>query len=567
MFPSYFCPMLLCDPARRRAYDEALRAAVRDFRECNGGRAPRVLDLGTGTGLLGYLALRAGAAEVVSVDENEACVDTVREVAKAAASDDRWTVAHTDDLDDAERFDMIVSEILGTVAFVEGMHEALLQFESMLRTDVVGGPYLVPRRVEQYVARATLPSGAWLQSALLDTLRATDHFVGTNALNLHPACTDMRVLDRRLLYTLDYRREKWTEESHRVTFDADADTPALLLCEWRASLWGDVELENTLDGYRALPFANAVGRECAWGFAVTAAPAEPVTVHVVSDHTGMHLMTSCGKRGLAVGAGVSLAALLPFERVEAEVRAAVANVAAGEDVLVETRENACLVPFVEALCAERGLQEPWEQDDVSEAWTMRNPTVHACAAAAEAADDAHEGTLGVAILPDLEGERASEAACRCNDDRFACEKGTIELVRELVEALGGDAGTATLPAWVRDATDAAPLAWREMVYPLDEDDDAMRMILFAPLRALHGYAALTRHGMLDDDCMPGTFMQPFALFLRHAYMDTPGVRVAIAGGGEVCADSTLDERLRRDGAAVREEVSAMCTGGRAIRII
>jgi len=57
-FASYFVPMML-DAGRNVAYRQAIEAAVADFKR-NEGRAPVVLDLGTGTGLLTHFAVEAG---------------------------------------------------------------------------------------------------------------------------------------------------------------------------------------------------------------------------------------------------------------------------------------------------------------------------------------------------------------------------------------------------------------------------------------------------------------------------------------------------------------------------
>ena len=58
--PAYHFPML-ADAARNGAFDRALRAAIGRFKALHGGRGPRVLDIGSGSGLLAMMAARAGA--------------------------------------------------------------------------------------------------------------------------------------------------------------------------------------------------------------------------------------------------------------------------------------------------------------------------------------------------------------------------------------------------------------------------------------------------------------------------------------------------------------------------
>ena len=58
---------MLRDNHRNDAYSKAITEAVREFRTTR-GRAPIVLDIGAGTGLLSLIAARAGAARVIAVE-------------------------------------------------------------------------------------------------------------------------------------------------------------------------------------------------------------------------------------------------------------------------------------------------------------------------------------------------------------------------------------------------------------------------------------------------------------------------------------------------------------------
>ena len=76
---SYHFPMI-ADEGRNAAFDGALARAVRLFVASHGGRRPRVLDIGSGSGLLAMMAARAGAAEVHSLEMVPALAAAAREI-------------------------------------------------------------------------------------------------------------------------------------------------------------------------------------------------------------------------------------------------------------------------------------------------------------------------------------------------------------------------------------------------------------------------------------------------------------------------------------------------------
>ena len=64
---SYHFPMV-ADRARNDAFDRALVRAIASFKLAHDDRSPRVLDIGSGSGLLAMMAARAGALEVHSLE-------------------------------------------------------------------------------------------------------------------------------------------------------------------------------------------------------------------------------------------------------------------------------------------------------------------------------------------------------------------------------------------------------------------------------------------------------------------------------------------------------------------
>jgi type II protein arginine methyltransferase len=111
--------LIVRDRARNQAYDAALRRAV--FPGC------KVLEIGTGTGLLAMMAARAGAAEVITCEMDPAVAHAARDVIAANGFADRVKVVsgHSTTLDANRdlggRADILVSEIVSNDLLGEGV--------------------------------------------------------------------------------------------------------------------------------------------------------------------------------------------------------------------------------------------------------------------------------------------------------------------------------------------------------------------------------------------------------------------------------------------------------------
>jgi 2-polyprenyl-3-methyl-5-hydroxy-6-metoxy-1,4-benzoquinol methylase len=101
---------LVRDEVRNAAFDAALRRAIKP--------GMRVLDIGSGTGLLAMMAARAGASQVFSCEMNPAVADAAKEIVAANGFSDQIQVLprHSNQLDADKdlggRVDLIVSEIV-----------------------------------------------------------------------------------------------------------------------------------------------------------------------------------------------------------------------------------------------------------------------------------------------------------------------------------------------------------------------------------------------------------------------------------------------------------------------
>lgn len=110
---------LVRDTARNAAYEAALARAV--------GPDSLVLDIGAGTGLLGLMALRAGAGRVVACEMQPATARMAMDIARANGAGDRLCIVpkKSNDLILGEELDrpadVIVSEIVDNALLGEGV--------------------------------------------------------------------------------------------------------------------------------------------------------------------------------------------------------------------------------------------------------------------------------------------------------------------------------------------------------------------------------------------------------------------------------------------------------------
>ncbi|HTY65854.1 MAG TPA: tetratricopeptide repeat protein [Alphaproteobacteria bacterium] len=155
--PAWHVPMMN-DAPRNEAFERAIRRAVAAH-----GPAARVLDIGTGSGLLSMMAARAGAASVVTCELVAPIAAIARQIVETNGFGERIRVVtkkSTDlavgaDLD--QPADVLVSEILSNSVLTEGV---LATFEDALSRLVKPGAAVIPRGV---TAVGCLAGGAALE--------------------------------------------------------------------------------------------------------------------------------------------------------------------------------------------------------------------------------------------------------------------------------------------------------------------------------------------------------------------------------------------------------------------
>ncbi|XP_013877926.1 protein arginine N-methyltransferase 9 [Austrofundulus limnaeus] len=117
--------LMLNDRGRNRKYQQAIQKAVQSG--CN-----TVLDIGTGTGILGMCAKKAGAAEVFACELSKTMYELACEVVAANGMDGSISILHKKSLemevpaDIPRRVSLVVTETVDAGLFGEGIIESLI---------------------------------------------------------------------------------------------------------------------------------------------------------------------------------------------------------------------------------------------------------------------------------------------------------------------------------------------------------------------------------------------------------------------------------------------------------
>ena len=138
---------LLADRVRNEAFHAALKRVIIPGQT-------KVVDIGCGTGFLGFMAAKLGAKRVVLIETAEIAALAKRLVKANGFRNIEVVPAHSTELEPPERFDVAVSETLGNYAFEENIIETLGDARDRY---LEPGGVLIPARVRQFVCPVISP--------------------------------------------------------------------------------------------------------------------------------------------------------------------------------------------------------------------------------------------------------------------------------------------------------------------------------------------------------------------------------------------------------------------------
>lgn len=133
---------MVSDHIRTDAFAEAIREVVQP--------GDKVLDVGTGTGILSMFAAQAGAARVDAIEASD-IADVAKKLVAANGMSDQIHVREglAGDLVLDEKVDVIVSEWLGSAAFAEGMLHPVVEARD---NNLAPGGKMLPSKVRVFIA-------------------------------------------------------------------------------------------------------------------------------------------------------------------------------------------------------------------------------------------------------------------------------------------------------------------------------------------------------------------------------------------------------------------------------
>lgn len=248
--PFWHIPMMN-DVRRNDAFEAAIKAAI-----AQKGPGARVLDIGTGSGLLSMMAARAGAGPVVACEVVPIIADMAQQIVAQNGYADRVTVHAklstelTVGVELDEPADILVSEILSSDLLTENVLGSFEDAHARLL-----------KRDATIIPRAASAIGCLVESDVLASYSFVDQVSGFDLsrfgdfapqkLPIHGTMTDWRRLSADVeLLRIDLTQRRHDSALQRLSIDVLEDGVATGIVQWmHVDLCEGVTFDNHPDGY------------------------------------------------------------------------------------------------------------------------------------------------------------------------------------------------------------------------------------------------------------------------------------------------------------------------------
>jgi predicted nicotinamide N-methyase len=247
----FWHPRMLNDTGRNDAFERAIRLALEKE-----GRQARVLDIGTGSGLLSMMAARAGATNIDSCEQVPVIAETAERIIAANHLQQRIRVIHKSSReleighDLEQRADILISELISSDLLAEGVLDTFADAHArLLRPNATMIPH------------AATAIGCLAESAILHKYAFVADVSGfdlslfsalaPSRLPVHGMMTSWRRLsDDFDILRIDLTAPTFEPELHRIAITAAADGEAVGVIQWISlDLAEGVTFSNHPDGY------------------------------------------------------------------------------------------------------------------------------------------------------------------------------------------------------------------------------------------------------------------------------------------------------------------------------
>lgn len=132
---------LIADHVRNQAFHDALARTIKKGETV-------VADIGAGTGLIGLMAAKLGAREVILYEAAEVAGVAAATIKSNRARACTLMPCHSTEMEDPPRVDLVVSETLGNYALEENIIDTLADAR---RRHLKDGGVMIPARIRQFV--------------------------------------------------------------------------------------------------------------------------------------------------------------------------------------------------------------------------------------------------------------------------------------------------------------------------------------------------------------------------------------------------------------------------------